>query len=47
MFIFERVQMVVVGGGAEEGRQRVQWGLCADSRESNMGLELRNLEIMS
>ena len=31
-------------GGRERGRQRIQSGLCADSRETDVGLELMNHE---
>ena len=45
MFIFERECMG--RGGAERERQRIQSRLCADSRESDAGLELVNPEIMT
>ena len=32
---------------AERGRQRIQSGLCADSREPDVGLKLMNCEIMT
>ena len=34
-------------GQRERGRQRIQSGLCADSREPDVGLELTNREIMT
>ena len=33
--------------GRGRGRQRIQSGLCTDSREPDAGLELRNHEIMT
>ena len=35
------------GGGAERGRQRIQSGLCVDSREPDAGLELTSPEVMA
>ena len=38
---------VHVGRGRDRGEQRIQSGLCADSRESDAGLELTSHEIMT
>ena len=35
------------GKGRERGRLRIQRGLCTDSSEPDVGLELTNLEIMT
>ena len=35
------------GGGIETGGQRIQSGLCADSREPDTGLELMDCEIVT
>ena len=46
LFIWERQSEN--GGGAErEGVQRIQNGLCVDSRQLDAGLELMNCEIMT
>ena len=39
--------MHVSRGGAERGRQRIQSGLCADSRDPSAELEPTNREIMT
>ena len=46
MFIFEREGESTSRGGAERGTQRMESGLCADSREPDVGLELTNHEIV-
>ena len=43
MFIFERVSRE----GAERGRQRIWGGLCTDSKEPDVGLELTHREIVT
>ena len=43
VYLFERER----GRGRERGRQRIRSRLFADSREPDVGLELRNWEIMS
>ena len=48
MFIFEREsKSTQAGAGAERQGQRIRSGLCTDSREPNVTLELRNHEIMT
>ena len=50
MFIYferEREREHMSRGGAERGRQSISNGLCGDSREPTVGLELRNCEIMT
>ena len=38
----ERARASAQGRGRERGRQRIQSGLCADSRKPDAGLELTN-----
>ena len=49
-FLFERERergTSASGGGAERGGQRIPSRLCADSSEPDVGLELRNREIVT
>ena len=45
LYFFERVR--ASREGADRGRQGIQSGLCADSRQPNAGLKLTNREIMT
>ena len=45
-FIFERAKAERGGRGRERGNQRIQSGLCADSREPDVGLKVNNPEIV-
>ena len=48
LFLKERECTRTGGGGAGGGgKQRIQSGLCADSSEPDVGLELMNREIMT
>ena len=47
MFIFEREREHELWRGRERGEQRIQRGLCADSREPDVGLKFMNCEIMT
>ena len=46
IFNFER-ESASRGGAEREGGQRIWNGLCANSRESDVGIELANCEIMT
>ena len=48
LFLREREKgQRVSRGGTERGGQRIRSGLCAESREPDVGLKLTNLKIMT
>ena len=47
MFVYFWERVSVSGEWAEQGGEKIQSGLCADSREPNLELELTNHKIMT